>query len=123
VLIASNEFTRLDGTAVFLSGRTRNVTIQRNHFSWLGESAVASWGFTDGVDATAGTQPWYTSVLDNICREIGIYEKQVSCYFSAVSASALVAGNIFFNMPRAAVNFNGAGKGGAPKRGRAATRL
>ena len=116
----------------------------------MGESAVASWGFTAGVDATAGTQPWVrlvekaadstcwgalslslpflcthtrlhhraslyitthrqgTRFTNNICREIGMYEKQVSCYFAATSAQAVVSQNIMFNMPRAAVNFNGA---------------
>jgi hypothetical protein len=104
VTVSSNTFTRLDGNAVFLSGFTRNVTISKNEFSWLGESGVASWGFTDGVDATAGMQPWGTVVSDNLCREIGQYEKQVSCYFAAVTAGAEIARNIFFNMPRAAVN-------------------
>lgn len=50
-------------------------------FVWLGESAIASWGKTDGVDATAGSQPFGTRVLRNLCHEIGLYEKQTSCYF------------------------------------------
>lgn len=104
VTLSSNTFTRLDGNAVFLSGFTRNVTISKNEFSWLGESGVASWGYSDGVDATAGMQPWGTVMSDNLCREIGQYEKQVSCYFAAVTAGAEIARNIFFNMPRAAVN-------------------
>lgn len=113
VTIASNTFSRLDGNGVFLSGYTRNVTIDRNEFVWMGESAVASWGFTDGVDATAGTQPWYTSVTNNLCHEIGHYEKQVSCYFAATSASAEISNNIMYNMPRAAVNFNDDMAGGS----------
>jgi hypothetical protein len=102
--ISGNTFTRLDGNGVMLSGYNRNVTIDRNEFVWLGESAVASWGFTNGVDATAGLQPWFTRVTNNLCHEIGHYEKQVSCYFAATSASAEVSNNIMFNMPRAAVN-------------------
>ena len=113
VLIANSTFTRLDGNAVFLSGRTRNVSVVRNHFSFLGESAVASWGFANGVDATAGLQPWGTTVEENICREIGHYEKQVSCYFAAVTAGATIERNIMFNMPRAAVNYNDDMAGGS----------
>ena len=113
VTLANNLFTRLDGNAVFLSGYTRNVTVDRNEFVWLGESAVASWGMTAGVDATAGTQPWFTRVTDNICHEIGHTEKQVSCYFAATSHAATVSGNIMYNMPRAAVNFNDDMAGGS----------
>ena len=66
-------------------------------FVWLGESAVASWGKTDGVDATAGTQPFGTSVTRNLCHEIGHYEKQTSCYFQAASGNATLSHNIYFN--------------------------
>ena len=36
----------------------------------------ASWGKTDGVDARSGTQPWGTRVTNNLCHEIGQFEKQ-----------------------------------------------
>lgn len=111
--ISNSTFSRLDGNGVFLSGWTRNVTIDSNEFVWMGESGVASWGFTDGVDATAGTQPWFTRVTNNLCHEIGHYEKQVSCYFAATTASAEISNNIMFNMPRAAVNFNDDMAGGS----------
>ena len=94
VTLSDNLFTRLDGNAIMLSGYTRNVTIDANEFVFLGESAVASWGLTAGVDATAGTQPWYTRVTNNICHEIGHAEKQVSCYFAATTHAAEISGNI-----------------------------
>ena len=62
---------------VQLSGYNRNATIDRNEFVWLGESAVASWGYNNGVDGTLGDQPWYTKVTNNLCHEIGHFEKQV----------------------------------------------
>ena len=37
------------------------------------------------------------------CAEIGIYQKQSSCYFHAVSAQSTVTNNLFFNGPRAMV--------------------
>lgn len=113
VTVENSTFTRLDGNAVFLSGYTRNVTIDSNEFVWLGENAVASWGFTQGADASDGMQPWFTTMTRNLCHEIGLYEKQVSCYFAATTASATVADNIMFNMPRAAVNFNDDMAGGS----------
>ena len=104
--VSTCTFTRLDGNAISLNGYTRDVSVIGNEFVWLGESALASWGYTDGVDATAGTQPWRSRFVGNVVHEIGIYEKQVSGYFAAVSAFATIEANIMFNMPRAAVNFN-----------------
>jgi hypothetical protein len=100
VSISASTFTRLDGTAVSINGWVRNTTFDSNECVWLGEGCVASWGRTDGVDATAGTQPFGTVVSNNLCHEIGHYEKQVSCYFAATSGQATIANNIFYNMPR-----------------------
>jgi len=113
VTLSQNTFSRLDGNAVFLSGYVRNTSVDSNEFVWLGESAVASWGRTDGVDATAGTQPYGTVMTSNLCHEIGHYEKQVSCYFAAASGEATLEANIFYNMPRAAINFNDDMAGGS----------
>lgn len=33
-------FRRLDGNALFLSGFSRNVTIDRNEFVWIGDGAM-----------------------------------------------------------------------------------
>jgi hypothetical protein len=106
-------FTRLDGTAVSLNGYTRDTTIAGCEFAWLGESAVASWGRADGADARRGTQPLRTNMTGCVCREIGIIEKQSSCYFGALSGAATVEGNLFYNMPRAAINFNDDSLGGS----------
>jgi len=34
------------------------VTLQKNEFAWIGESAIAAWGFMKDVDGTDGNQPW-----------------------------------------------------------------
>jgi hypothetical protein len=94
VSLTGNTFTRCDGNGVFLSGWNRDVVIDGNEFVWMGESGVASWGYTAGVDATGGQQPWGTRFTNNLCHEIGMYEKQVSCYFAATSAMATVNNNI-----------------------------
>jgi hypothetical protein len=111
VTIRNCHLFRLDGNAIFLSRRTRNVTIEQNRFEWLGESAIATWGDTAsaehrGYDGTAGQFPMYTTIQNNIFRELGIYQKQSSAVGQAKAALTTIRHNIMFNMPRAAINFN-----------------
>jgi hypothetical protein len=113
VTVSNSLFTRCDGTGVSINGYARDTVIDKNEFVWMGEGAVASWGKTQGVDATAMQQPLRTRVTGNLCHEIGHYEKQVSCYFEAVSGQAYVAENIMYNMPRAGLNFNDDAIGGS----------
>lgn len=63
-------FRRVDENAVFLSRRTRNITIIRNTFEWLGESIIATWGETD-FDGSADF-PLGTVVECNVMWELGI---------------------------------------------------
>ena len=104
VVVDKCEFTLLDGNALFLSGRTRNVTISNSSFSYIGDNAMAAWGYTDaltassprdrlpegtGIDGRAGRQPRYTRVLSNIVREIGLNERQSSACTSNTPATLL----------------------------------
>jgi hypothetical protein len=106
VTIRNCRFSRLDGNAIFLSRKTRNVTIEQNKFEWIGESAIATWGDTDGYDATSGEFPMYTLIQHNVMRELGIYQKQSSAVGQCKAALTTIRNNIMFNMPRAAINFN-----------------
>ena len=83
---------------------------------------MAAWGYTEdlpsragdgdalppgvGVDGTGGAQPRGTEVRDNVVREIGRNERQSSAWGEFKACASHVHGNVFFNMPRAAVNFN-----------------
>lgn len=107
-----NTFERLDGTAVFIGGRNRDATVRGSSFAWLGDNAVALWGDSREWDATRADYPRGTSVLNNIFRELGIHEKQSSAVFLAKSARTTVAGNVMFNLPRAAININDGAMGG-----------
>jgi hypothetical protein len=111
----------------------RETPFPGNHFAWTGGTAVAAWGRTDelsdngvhGYDATAGDIPVATSLISNIMRESGIWEKQVSaitlcllrhqtvlhfntallslqssCFFQAKTAGSILNNNLCFNLPR-----------------------
>lgn len=129
VRIAANLFTHLDGNAIFAGGSHRRLAIESNEFAWLGGSAIALWGETSpclnsnctvalpkgvpmGPDGREGTQPMGTTVLGNLAREIGIWQKQSSFFFQAVSAMTTLRANVVFNGPRAALNFNDGFGGG-----------
>ena len=137
VRIVANLFTHLDGNAIFAGGSHRRLAIDSNEFAWLGGSAIALWGDTSpclnsnctvalpngvamGPDGRGGTQPMGTSVLGNLAREIGIWQKQSSFFFQAVSAMTTLRANVVFNGPRAALNFNDGswtpGRGGSLSR-------
>ena len=120
LLIQECTFERLDGNAVMISGYNRNATLYKNEFLWIGDNAIAQWGDTSGSsvkgmgpDGTGGNQPRYTQILYNFVHELGIFEKQSSFYFQAKSCLNNIKGNIFFNGPRAGINFNDGFGGGS----------
>ena len=123
--INSSYFERLDGNGVMLSGYNRNVSILLNEFAWMGGSAMAAWGITDelsdggvhGYDGTGGNFPRFTMVMNNIVREVGIWEKQSSAWFQAKSAQNYIGYNIIFNLARAGINFNDGFGGGSEVEG------
>eukprot|EP00658_Telonema_sp_P-2_P049871 TRINITY_DN3795_c0_g1_i19.p1 TRINITY_DN3795_c0_g1~~TRINITY_DN3795_c0_g1_i19.p1 ORF type:complete len:842 (-),score=152.99 TRINITY_DN3795_c0_g1_i19:108-2633(-) len=121
ITIEHSQFTLLDGNAIFLSGYTRNVTIANCSFSFIGDNAMAAWGYTHGdaklptgvgINGTSGDQPRFSSILSNIVREIGMNERQSSAWSEAKACLSHVKNNIFFNMPRAAINKNDGFGGG-----------
>ena len=100
ITIRNCTFRRLDGNAMFLSKYTKGVSIDNNEFSWIGDNAMATWGETDGFDATAGSYPQHTMVRNNWIHELGIYEKQSSAWGQAKTALSTLVNNVMFNMPR-----------------------
>ena len=114
-------FERVDGNAILILGFNRYATVQNSEFAWIGDTAIASWGFTTGVsglhgvgwDGTDGNHPRHNQILGNIAREIGIWQKQSSFYFQAKSCLNDIKNNIAYNGPRAGVNFNDGFGGGS----------
>ena len=117
------QFTSLDGTALFLSGYARGATIAASAFSLLGESAIALWGRVGGAEAQGapdmgwdtrnGDQPRFTAIVGNLCSRIGIWQKQSACVFQAEAALTTISRNVFYDVPRAAINENDLGMGGS----------
>ena len=124
-------FDRLDGNAVMISGYNRNATVSHSDFSYIGGNAMAAWGYTNetdtdpgrpgvaienapyaGIDGTDGNHPRYTQIISNTAREVGLYEKQSSFFMHAKTAETTLNGNVFFNGPRAGINFNDGFGGG-----------
>ncbi|XP_065181055.1 uncharacterized protein LOC135811743 [Sycon ciliatum] len=105
-------FKNLDGNGLFLSGFVHDSMISNNEFTLIGDTAMAAWGYTNLIDGTSGEQPRRNRIEQNFIHEIGLYEKQSSCWFQAKSAQTTLRTNICFNGPRAGVNINDGFGGG-----------
>ena len=106
VVIEGNTFYRTDANAIFLAAYNRNATIAHNEFAYIGMSAVITFGRTIQDDGTEGEQPWGTVLAYNKVHEIGTYQLQSSFWFNSKATLTRAEGNIVFNIPRAAINFN-----------------
>lgn len=127
VTVSDSLLTRLDGNGVGINGYNRNATVARNEFTWIGDTAMFTWGHTGqclnedcsrklpykvGPDGRGGEQPHGTNILNNLVRELGVWQKQSSMYFQAVAALSRVEDNVHFNGPRAGINMNDGFGGG-----------
>ena len=105
-------FINIGGNALFLSNYIRNAVVSNNEFVWIGDSAIAAIGSSKLIDGTDGNQPRGTKVLNNLVREIGLFGKQTAAYVQSIACQTLLEGNVFFNGPRAGINFNDGFGGG-----------
>lgn len=69
-----------------------------------------------GPDGRGGNQPRGTKVVGNVVREFGLWQKQSSAWSQQLTAETWIEGNVFFNSPRAAINFNDGAKMEMPAR-------
>jgi hypothetical protein len=110
--------TRCDGNGIFVGGYNRNVSITGSRLKWIGDTAIALWGDTatlpggqpqprgTGIDGRGGNQPRFTTISGNIVSELGHFQKQSSMVFQAQACQTVIDRNIFYNGPRAHINFN-----------------
>ena len=112
VLVQNCLFDSPGGNGLFLSNYVRDAVIEGNEFVWVGDNAIVAVGSANLIDGTDGNQPRGTKVLGNLVHEIGIYGKQVCAYVQSVACQTMLVGNVFFNGPRAGINFNDGFGGG-----------
>lgn len=126
IRIEGCNFTRLDSTALTLSGYTRDVQIVKNVFTRIGGNSISLMGKTTmpepdprlegkfGWDGRNGEQPRFTTVYGNLAYRLGVWEKQSSFYFQGKCQYNITA-NIVYGDPRvrAGVNFDDGFGGGS----------
>jgi hypothetical protein len=100
------------GNGLVLSNYIRNAVIEANEFRYSGDSSIIGVGSSQLVDGTDGNQPRGTKVISNLVHESGIWGKQTSPYMQSLACQTELTGNIFFNGPRAGINFNDGFGGG-----------
>ena len=105
-------FDSVGGNGVFVSNYNRDTVIAGNEFKYAGDSAIAVVGSAKLIDGTDGNQPRGTKVIGNLAHEFGIWGKQTSFYIQAKACQTELRGNVFFNGPRAGINFNDGFGGG-----------
>ena len=76
------------------------------------EDGNISTPYPIGPDGRGGNQPRGCQIVGNIVSEVGMWEKQSSAWFQAVTAQTNISGNVFYNGPRAAINVNDGFGGG-----------
>ena len=109
VAIRGCSFNQVGGNGLLFTNAVLDSSVIGNEFAFTGDSAVVFVGSTVGIDGTVGGGAKYpnrNNVTNNLMREFGIYGKQTSCFFQAVSANTTLNDNVCFNGPRAGVNFN-----------------
>ena len=100
------------GNGIFLRNFVRNAVIEANEFRYVGDNAIAAIGSVNLIDGTSGNQPRGTKITGNLVNEIGIFGKQTCAYIQSLACQTELTGNVFFNGPRAGINFNDGFGGG-----------
>eukprot|EP00756_Hemistasia_phaeocysticola_P003782 Hpha_TRINITY_DN12449_c0_g1::TRINITY_DN12449_c0_g1_i1::g.42998::m.42998 len=136
VELSGCEMQHLGGNGVFLSNSVRNVSVVRNHMSYLGTSGVLLLGRTgsalmdarDGEAMVAAAKvagaadpnaadngvrlPRDNVVAHNVIHDYGIWDKQSAGYHKALAPGNEFSRNAVFNCSRHAVNFQDSMGGG-----------
>lgn len=111
LLLANCTFSHVGGNAVLLSNHVWRANLTANEAVYPGDSGFALVGSAVLADGSAPTYPNQVTIDFNHIHEIGVYGKQTSAVFLAKSANVSVLNNVFYNGPRALINFNGERRG------------
>jgi len=105
-------FNQTGGNAIVLSGSVTDSSVSGSEFTRLGDSAIVLLGAAVIDDGTLPTYPNRNLIENNHVYDYGVYGKQVSAFFQALSANTTVRNNVFHGGPRAHVNLNDGFSGG-----------
>ena len=100
------------GNGLLLNNYVRGAVIEGNEFVWVGDNAIVVVGSAQLMDGTDGNQPRGTKVIGNLVHEVGVFGKQVCAYVQSLACETELIENVFFNGPRAGINFNDGFGGG-----------
>ena len=100
------------GNGIFLNGHTTQVQIHHNEVRNSGDSSIAAVGITSYMDGRANTFPVNNSFTNNHLHDWGVWGKQTSAFFAAMSRDLTFDHNIVYNGPRAGINQNDGFAGG-----------
>lgn len=106
IAVTANYFDSVGGNAVGLFNKAKRNSISGNRCSFPGDSCIVSIGSSNLVDGTADTYPSDNHIANNWMHDVGVFGKETSCYFQAVSGQNTIEDNVCYNGPRAGINFN-----------------
>ena len=112
ISVNNNTFIAVGGNAIFLSDFVRNCSVTFNEITLSGDSAVVAVGRSGMIDGMQPTYPASNTISNNHIHDFGMYGKQVSCFFEALTCGNNFHDNVCYNGPRAGVNFNDGFGGG-----------
>lgn len=96
-------FNQTGGNAVVFSASVTDSAVRDSLFTRIGDSAIVLLGVAQVDVGVAPTYPNRNTVSGNHVFNYGVYGKQVSAFFQALSANTTVRSNVFHGGPRAHV--------------------
>jgi hypothetical protein len=112
VRLISCSFSGLGGNAILIRGRNRDLLISNSTFDRCGDSAIVSAGRSTLANLSSLDVPVNTVISGCRFSNLGVDVKQSGGIYSALSANMTIERNIFFSLPRAAININDGAHGG-----------
>jgi hypothetical protein len=94
------KFNQTGGNAVVFSASVTDAAVRDSVFTRLGDSAIVLLGVADVDVGVLPTYPNRNVVERNHVFDYGVYGKQVSAFFQALSANSTVQNNVFHGGPR-----------------------
>ena len=101
ISIVACSFNQTGGNALVFSGSVVDSRVVGNEFTRLGDSAIVLLGAASIDDGTAQTYPNRNLIEFNHVHDYGVYGKQTSAFFQALSANTTVRNNVMHGGPRA----------------------